>query len=91
MPALINQYSKRNKVDYRIRAIPFPKASPYGWNNYPFDYYNIWVKNSGEKPFSGEPTLEILTRDYDVIIFKHCYPVSNIGPDLDSGRYQLRC
>ena len=31
-----------------------------------------------------EPTLEILTKDYQVIIFKHCYPFSNIQPDLDS-------
>jgi hypothetical protein len=28
-----------------------------------------------------EPTLEILTKNYDVIVFKHCYPVSNILPD----------
>ena len=36
-----------------------------------------------------EPTLEILTKEYNVIIFKHCYPVSNIKedkghPDSDS-------
>ena len=36
-----------------------------------------------------EPTLEILTKKYDVIIFKHCYPVSKIladtgTPDIDS-------
>jgi hypothetical protein len=29
----------------------------------------------------GEPTLEILAGEYDVIIFKHCYPVSKILPD----------
>jgi hypothetical protein len=26
----------------------------------------------------------MLTKDYQVIIFKHCFPVSNIGPDKDS-------
>ena len=36
-----------------------------------------------------EPTLEMLTKDFDVIIFKHCFPVSNIkedsgSPDIDS-------
>ena len=31
-----------------------------------------------------EPTLEILTKDYQLIIFKHCYPVSSILPDQDS-------
>ena len=62
----------------------FPKASPYGWHNYPYDYYNIWVKNAGNEPYMEEPTLELLTKKYQVIIFKHCYPVSNIKPDKDS-------
>ena len=84
LPALLNKYSRQQGVDIQIREVAFPKASPYGWNNYPFDYYNIWVKNAGDQPFTGEPTLEMLTRDYDLIIFKHCYPVSNIGPDADS-------
>jgi hypothetical protein len=61
----------------------FPKAKPYGWNNYPFDYYNIWVKNAGDKAFMEEPTLETLTDANDVIIFKHCFPVSNIQEELD--------
>ena len=28
-----------------------------------------------------EPTLEILTKIYDIIIFKHCFPVSRISED----------
>lgn len=74
-------YNKKNNTDYNITDLVFPKGSPYGWKNYPFDYYNIWVKNGGDKPYMGEPTLEILTKDYDLIIFKHCYPVSNISED----------
>ena len=50
---------------YFIEEKIFPKAEPYGWNNYPYDYYNIWVKNAGEQPFMEEPTLEILTKEYD--------------------------
>jgi len=84
LPSLLNKYSRQQGIDIRIREVAFPKASPYGWNNYPFDYYNIWVKNAGDEPFMEEPTLEMLTKDYDLIIFKHCYPVSNIGPDADS-------
>ena len=67
-----------------IEEMAFPKASPYGWHNYPYDYYNIWVKNAGNEPFMEEPTLEILTKQYQVVIFKHCFPVSNIQPDQDS-------
>ena len=62
----------------------FPKEAPYGWNNFPYDYYNIWVKNAGDKPFMEEPTLEMLTKEFQIVIFKHCFPVSNIQEDLDS-------
>jgi hypothetical protein len=82
-------YNRKNKTRYEISAVNFPKSSPYGWNNYPYDYYNIWVKNAGSEPFMEEPTLEILTKQYDVIIFKHCFPVSRIvtdttAPDINS-------
>lgn len=85
----LDKNNRRHKTGYAITEQYFPKSSPYGWHNYPFDYYNIWVKNAGDKPFMEEPTLEILTRDYDVIIFKHCFPVSRIAedrgsPDIDS-------
>ena len=74
-------YNRKNKTKYDITELSFPKESPYGWKNFPYDYYNIWVKNAGDKPYLGEPTLEILTKEYKIIIFKHCYPVSNIMED----------
>ncbi len=74
-------YNKANQTEYQITERNFPKVSPYGWKNIPFDYYNIWVRNAGDKLYMQEPTLEILTKEYDVIIFKHCYPSSRIGPD----------
>jgi len=76
-----NKYNKLNKTDYIITEKNFPRLAPYGWKNYPYDYYNIWVKNAGEHFFYKEPTLEILTKKYDVIIFKHCYAVCRILPD----------
>lgn len=79
-----DRYNRENNKTYLIEDKIFPKASPYGWNNYPYDYYNIWVKNAGKQPYMEEPTLEILTKDYDVIIFKHCFPSSNIKPNKDT-------
>jgi len=86
---LITRYNKKKGTDYRFSSQYFPKMEIYGWKNYPYDYYNIWVKNSGNKPFKDEPTLEILTKEYNVIVFKHCFPVSSVIepngiPDLDS-------
>jgi len=84
LPRLFKTYNSEHGTTYRIDQYYFPKASPYGWNNFPYDYYNIWVENAGEEPFMEEPTLEMLTGDYQVVIFKHCYPVSSIEPDQDS-------
>ena len=84
LPHLFEEYNKAKDKAYLIEEKTFPKEKPYGWNNFPYDYYNIWVKNAGEKPYMEEPTLEMLTRQYQVIIFKHCYPVSSIHADTDS-------
>ena len=84
-----DNYNKQNGKNYIISETNFPKESPYGWNNFPYDYYNIWVKNAGNKMYKDEPTLEILTAKYDVIIFKHCFPVSNIKSDTDTARHKF--
>ena len=88
------EYNSSHKTNYHIHEMVFPKDKPYGWKNYPFDYYNIWVKNGGSQYYLEEPILEILTGRYDVIIFKHCYPVSQIiedtgSPDIDSEEKRL--
>ncbi|HUT60276.1 MAG TPA: hypothetical protein VNA25_20720, partial [Phycisphaerae bacterium] len=79
--AWFDAYNAAHQTRYAITEQAFPKESPYGWANYPFDYWNIWVKNAGAKAFKGEPTLEMLTPRYDVIVFKHCFPVSNVEAD----------
>ena len=84
MLRLFRNYNSKNGTGYSIKELVFPKTEPYGWNNYPYDYYNIWVKNGGDKHFMDEPTLEILTKKYQVIIFKHCFPVGLIEPDQDT-------
>ena len=89
MDKLFASYNRKNKTDLKFSSQYFPKMEPYGWKNYPYDYYNIWVKNSGDKPYQDEPTLEMLTKNYNVLIFKHCFPVSSVMesdslPSLDS-------
>lgn len=81
LPELFRKYNDENSTGYSITEQVFPKLKPYGWHNYPYDYYIIWVKNAGENPYMEEPTLEMLTKKYNMIIFKHCFPVSNILPD----------
>jgi hypothetical protein len=84
LPSLFEKYNEETNKNYIIKEMIFPKESPYGWHNYPYDYYDIWVKHAGNEPYMEEPTLEMLTKEYQVIIFKHCFPVSNIKADQDS-------
>ncbi len=81
VPRWFKKYNKAKGTSYKITEHAFPNTEPYGWNNYPYDYYNIWVKNAGDKVYKGEKTLEMLTKEYKVIIFKHCYPVSFLNSD----------
>ena len=74
-------YNRTNKVNYSIVEQNFPKENPYGWKNYPFDYWNIWIKNACEEPYKKEPTLEMITKQYDIVIWKHCFPVGDIKED----------
>jgi hypothetical protein len=78
------KYNKKNNTAYSIIDKSFPKSEPYGWHNYPYDYYDIWVKNAGNQSYMEEPTLEMLTESYDVVIFKHCYPVGELLEDTGS-------
>lgn len=84
VPAWFTAHNAANKTRYAVVERSFPKDSPYGWENYPYDYWNIWVKHAGGEPFKEEPTLEMLTAKYDVIVLKHCFPVSSI--EADAGR-----
>lgn len=81
VPEWFDDHNKNNDTKVEIIEQDFPKSDPYGWNNYPYDYWNIWVNNAGEEPYKNEPTLEMITKDYDVVVFKHCFPVSSIKAD----------
>jgi hypothetical protein len=76
------EYNKKHDTNYEIEELYFPTAGQsreYG--NFPFDYYDIWVNHDGLQPAGADPTLEILTRDHHMIIWKHCFPVGDILAD----------
>ena len=83
--AWFDAYNRRNGTQYSITEQSFPKDEPYGWRNYPYDYWNIWVRHAGRSPYMTEPTLEMLAPKHDVIMFKHCFPVSAIEADTGRG------
>jgi len=79
-------YNAANGTSYQITQQNYPDA-PYEWNNYPYDYWNLWVNPSNGYTDLSTPTvpsLSTLCGNYDVIVFKHCYPASDILPDIAS-------
>jgi hypothetical protein len=79
--------SDRNTEDgttYTIASVEYPsEAVP--WANYPHEWWYYWVDSPGA---GGQTTLATLCATYDVIVFKCCYPVSevvaNSTPDITS-------
>ncbi len=53
----------------------------YPWANYPYDYWNLWVAHSGKDRDRGEYNLDDLVASHDVIVWKHCFPVSEVVAD----------
>jgi hypothetical protein len=79
VPEWIAAYDDAHGTAYAIDQLAYPD-SPYPWDNYPYDYWNLWVAHAGTT-WQSQPSLETLTATYDVVVFKHCFPVSGIGPD----------
>ncbi|HJV39580.1 MAG TPA: hypothetical protein VJ528_12140 [Geothrix sp.] len=53
----------------------------YPWENNPYDYWNLWVAHTGTARDRQEPNLDDLAASHDVIVFKHCFPVSRVLPE----------
>lgn len=79
----ISDYNTDNGTAYRITARPYPNE-PYDWENYPYDYWNLWVNGACDSGQSGIACLDTLMNTYNVIIYKHCFPGAAVQPDTGS-------
>ena len=77
VPEWFDEYNRTHGTSHRISELCFPEDG----DNQPFDYWEIWVQHGAEANFRGSPTLRTLTAQYDVVIWKHCFPVSEIEED----------
>ena len=83
MPQGLASYNAAHGTSYSIAELAYPNT-PYPWANYPYDYWHLWVENGGQATAEGVPTLESLAQDREVVVFKHCFPVSSILADTGS-------
>ncbi len=81
----IASYASAHGKSYPINKITYPDTSGgYPWANYAYDYWNLWVAHQGTSRDRGELNLDDLAKDYDVIMFKHCFPMSAVEADEPS-------
>ena len=74
------EHNDATGVDYQVQELAFPD-DPYPWDNYPYDYWRLWVDPSDRAPYMEQPTLENLAEAHDVIVFKHCFPAAVVEAD----------
>jgi len=79
----ISDYNTANSTSYEVSERSYPTGS-YPWENYPYDFWNLWVNNACNSDKSSIECLNTLTQDYNVIIFKHCFPGAGINEDSGS-------
>jgi hypothetical protein len=91
VPEEIQKHNNSEGTSYTIEKLYYPSKSysKDGRGNYPYDYWNLWINNGCKNENSDTECLDTLTEDYDVIIFKHCYPGADIladtgNPDISS-------
>ena len=82
VPEWIDDYNYNHGTSYLISERNYPD-SPYDWANYPYDYWNLWINKTCDSTNPNIECMETLALNYDVIIFKHCFPGAAI--DEDSG------
>jgi hypothetical protein len=86
-------YNSTNGTTYQISERAYPNT-PYPWDNYPYDYWNLWVNGACN---SADPDIECmntLAQNDDVIIYKHCFPGAGVladtgSPSVSSNRKSL--
>ncbi len=96
------EFSKLNSSmgsSFSVSEFSYPN-DPYPWDNYPYDYWNLWVNNKCDSGKPGKKCLSQFTAEYELIIFKHCYPGSEIvaesgtpsisSPTKTIGNYKLQ-
>jgi hypothetical protein len=76
-------YNQSHGTAYRIEERAYPD-SPWPWDNYPSDYYRLWVLHEGSSSGAGTEWLETMASGRGLVIFKHCFPGFDIWPDSGS-------
>lgn len=81
---LIADYNDEHGTDIELTEFAYPD-SPWGWENYPYDYWKLWVDGSCNNTIDNIQCLDKLCSTYKLIIFKHCFPGAGIEAGNGNG------
>lgn len=73
-------YNSTHSTSYSITERSYP-TTPYAWNNYPYDYWNLWINGVCNSSDADIECLNTMTNSYDIIIWKHCFPGASVLAD----------
>lgn len=79
----VNTYNDVNATSFQIETRTFPNT-PWPWENYPYDYWKLWVDHSCDNNDLDIECLPSIASGYDLVIYKHCYPGADIDSDTGS-------
>lgn len=78
--AWISNYNSENGTNYSVTERSYPDT-PYPWENYPYDYWNLWLNSQCNSINPNIQCLSNILQAYDVVIYKHCFPGAGIAAD----------
>ncbi len=80
----ITNFNAQNNTTFSITEFSYPDT-PWPWSNYPYDYWKLWIDGSCDNTQDKIQCLDKLCQDYELVIFKHCFPGAHILRDTDNG------
>lgn len=80
VPGWFSNYNTVHATSYDIAERSYPD-SPYPWENYPYDYWNLWVNGACNSANPNIECMNTMTQNHDIIIFKHCFPGADVLAD----------
>jgi hypothetical protein len=75
-----DNYNQANGKSFHVVERTYPD-SPWPWNNFPYDYWKLWIGGGCDSDNPNIECLNTLAANYDMVIFKHCAPGATIYPD----------
>lgn len=80
----ITDYNAEHGTNFELTEFAYPNT-PWDWENYPYDYWKLWADGSCNNTQDNIQCLDKLCQNYELIIFKHCFPGAGIEADYGNG------